>query len=75
MAQVVATDQGWIIRIPDDMAPIMGVARGSVGVLHPSAGGLNVEILPPLDAEMRASVLQGCEELREAFEELKRLGD
>jgi hypothetical protein len=75
MAQVLATDQGWIIRIPDDMAPIMGVVRGSVGVLHPTAGGLNVEILPPLEQEMRASVLQGCEELREAFEELKRLGD
>jgi hypothetical protein len=75
MAQVQTTDQGWIIHIPDDMAPIMGVPRGSVGVLHPTSGALNVEILPPLEPSMRDSVLQGCEELREAFEELKRIGD
>ncbi len=75
MAQVMETDQGWLIHIPDDMAPVMGVPYGSVGVLHPTAGALKVEILPPLAADIRASVLQGCEELREAFEELKRLGD
>ncbi|MFN0124220.1 MAG: hypothetical protein ACKV2V_27285 [Blastocatellia bacterium] len=75
MAQLAQVDQGWIISIPDDMVKIMGVARGSVGVLHPKAGGIEVEILPPLDPDLRSSVLEGCEELREAFEELKHIGD
>ena len=75
MAQVFATDQGWIIRIPDEMAPVMGVPCGSVGVLHPERGALKVELLPPLEPEIQASVLAGCAEMRAAFEALKRLGD
>jgi hypothetical protein len=75
MAQVMQTDQGWIIEIPPDMAKLMGVAEGSVGVLHPKAGAIEVEVLPPLDPDIEASVLEGCEEFREAFEELKRRGD
>lgn len=75
MAQVVKTDQGWIIKIPDDMVKIMGVPEGSVGVLYPSEGTISIEVLPPLEPDIKASVLQGCEEMREAFEEMKRLGD
>ncbi|MCI0391342.1 MAG: hypothetical protein MOB07_21585 [Acidobacteria bacterium] len=75
MAQVMETDQGWIIEIPAEMARVMGVEEGSVGVLHPKTGAIEVEVLPPLDPDIKASVLEGCEELREAFEELKRRGD
>ena len=75
MAQLVQTDQGWIIKIPADMIKIMGVAEGSVGVLYPGEGTLSIEVLPPLESDIKASVLQGCEEMRAAFEEMKRLGD
>jgi hypothetical protein len=75
MVQVMETDQGWLIEIPAEMAKMMGVEEGSVGVLHPKEGAIEVEVLPPLDPDIRASVLKGCEELREAFEELKRRGD
>lgn len=69
------TDQGWIIDIPLDMADVMGVAHGSIGVLYPHAGGISIEVLPPPTPEFVASVLETCEEFREAFEEMKRLGD
>jgi hypothetical protein len=69
------TDQGWIIDIPPDMADVMGVAHGSIGVLSPRQGGISIEILPPPSPEFVASVLETCEEFREAFEEMKRLGD
>jgi hypothetical protein len=69
------TDQGWIIDIPPDMADVMGVAHGSIGVLYPRQGGISIEILPPPSPEFVASVLETCEEFREAFEEMKRLGD
>ncbi|MBS1809907.1 MAG: hypothetical protein JST84_17230 [Acidobacteria bacterium] len=69
------TDQGWIIDIPPDMADVMGVAHGSIGVLYPRKGGLSIEVLPPPLPELVSSVLETCEEFREAFEEMKRLGD
>ncbi|MBK9313935.1 MAG: hypothetical protein IPM55_06765 [Acidobacteria bacterium] len=75
MAQLIQSDQGWIIEIPPDMAKLIGVPEGSVGVLHPKDGAIEVELLPPLDAEIKSSVLEGCEELRETFVELKRRGD
>jgi bifunctional DNA-binding transcriptional regulator/antitoxin component of YhaV-PrlF toxin-antitoxin module len=68
--------RGWIIEVPAEMAQAMGVAEGSVIVLYPSAeGGMSYEVLPPLSPDIEASVLQTCDEFREAFEEMKRLGD
>ena len=34
-----------------------------------------IELLPPPSPELVSSVLEICEEFREAFEEMKRLGD
>ena len=73
--QVQQADQGWIIDIPPNMAEVMEVPHGSIGVLHPYKGGIEVEILPPSTPEFTASVLETCEQFRAAFEELKRLGD
>jgi hypothetical protein len=53
----------------------MGVGEGSVIVLYPREGGMSYEILPPLPPDMRDSVLQTCEEFKEAFAEMKRLSD
>ena len=59
------TDEGWIIDIP----------HGSIGVLYPSRNGISMEILPSPSPELVSSVLETCEEFREAFEKMKRLGD
>ncbi len=69
------TDLGWVIEIPKEMAQAMGVAEGSIAVLHPSAGSFEVEILPPPSAELKESVRRVYEKYKEAFEEMKRLGD
>ena len=69
------TDEGWIIDIPTDMADVMGIAHGSVGVLYPSRNSISIEILPPPAPELVSSVLETCEEFREAFEGMKKLGD
>jgi hypothetical protein len=73
--QVQKTDQGWFIEIPPDMADVMKIARGSIGVLHPHKGGLEMEILPPPSPELITSVREICEQFREDFDEMKRLGD
>ena len=67
--------RGWIMEVPSEMAEAMGVDEGSVIVLYPHEGGMSYEILPPLSPDMKASVLETCEQFKEAFEEMKRLGD
>ena len=69
------TGRGWIMEIPAEMAEAMGVDEGSVIVLFPHEGGMSYEILPPLSPDMQASVLETCEQFKDAFEEMKRLGD
>ena len=67
--------RGWIMEIPPEMAAAMGVAEGSVIVLYLREGGMSYEILPPLSPDVKESVLQTCEEFKDAFAEMKRLGD
>jgi len=69
------TGRGWIMEVPAEMAAAMGIDEGSIIVLYPHEGGMSYEILPPLSPDMQASVLQTCEEFKEAFVEMKRLGD
>lgn len=69
------TDIGWVIEIPSEMAYTLGVAEGSLAVLHAKASGLEVEILSPPSPELENSVRRIYEKYKEAFEEMKRLGD
>jgi hypothetical protein len=69
------TGRGWIMDIPPEMAKALGVEEGSVLVLYPREGGMSYEVLPPLSPGMEASVLETCEQFKEAFAEMKRLGD
>lgn len=69
------TGRGSIMGIPPEMAAAMGVEEGSVIALYPREGGMSYEILPPLSPEMKASVLETCEQLEAAFAEMKQLGD
>jgi len=61
--------------IPPEMAKALGVEEGSVIVLYPHEGGMSYEILTSLSPDMKASVLETCELFKEAFAEMKRLGD
>ena len=70
-----AAEPSWVIQIPSDMAQIMGVEAGSLGVLHPKSGGAEVEILPPTPPELKQEALETYQELQEYFAEMKRLGD
>ncbi|HEV7797500.1 MAG TPA: hypothetical protein VGO73_05065 [Pyrinomonadaceae bacterium] len=69
------TELGWTIEIPAEMADAIGVAAGSLAVLHTKPQGVEIEILPPPTLELKESVHQIFKEYRETFEELKQLGD
>jgi hypothetical protein len=66
---------GWVIVMTPEMSQQAGVAENSLIVLHLAEGKVSAEILPPATAEMKDSVRQISEKFREAFEEMKRLGD
>lgn len=65
----------WVIDIPDEMARAMGVASGSVAVLHAARGTIEVEVLPPQSPELDESVRRIYDKYKDASEEMKRLGD
>lgn len=69
------TDRGWVIEIPAEMAEAMGVAKGSLAVLHTKDGTFEVEVLPPPSPELERSVDRIHEKYIDAFAEMKRLGD
>ena len=70
------TDLRWAVEIPPEIARAMSVAEGSVVVLRPTDGNLEVEeILPPPSPEFAERVQYILEKHKETFEELKRLGD
>lgn len=75
MSQFVKTEQGWAVRMPPEMAMAAGVPEGSIIVLHFECGGIKAEILPPATGEMKQSVRESVEKFKDAFAELKRLGD
>ncbi len=69
------TEQGWAINIPPEFAQALGVAEGSIALLHAKQGKIEIEILPPPSAELIQSSRRIYEKYKEAFEEMKRLGD
>ena len=66
---------GWIIELPPEVAQVLGVAEGAIGILHPKDGSLEVEVLPPPSPELLESVRETYEQFKDSFEEMKRLGD
>jgi hypothetical protein len=69
------TDLSRAIELPTDITRAAGVSPGSVAVLYAEPGSLSVEILPPLSPGLKADVRRTCEEFRDAFEEMRQLGD
>lgn len=69
------TELSWAVELPPEMAGALGVAVGSLIVLHAKDGSVETEILPPPSPELKESVRRIYEENKELFEELKRLGD
>jgi hypothetical protein len=65
----------WVIEIPDEMARAMGVSADSVAVLHAAQWTIEVEVLPPPSPELDEFARRIYDKYKDAFEEMKRLGD
>ena len=70
-----ATEQGWVIDMPQEMAKSIGVEEGSTILLFSHEGGVRTEILPPLSPELKEISDYVLKKNRVLYDELKRLGD
>ena len=68
-------DNGWVITMTPEMARMASVPEGSQIVFYVSEGKVSAEILPPAPPEIDEFVERMVEKHRDAFEEMKRLGD
>lgn len=69
------TQEGWILKMPAEMAKVLGAAEDSLLVLYAKPEGISTEILPPATPEMKESVRRICEKYKDDFEEMRRFGD
>jgi len=69
------TELGWVIEVPAEIARELGAAEGSFALLRTRDGHLEVEIIPPPTPELVKSVQETHDEFKDAFDEMKRLGD
>jgi hypothetical protein len=69
------TDQGWAATMPTEMAQQAGVRENSLLVVHLKDGAISTEILPPITEETKQRVRESITKFKDAFDEMKRLGD
>lgn len=74
-AEARTREPGWFIKLPSEAASISGFAADSFIGIYAKAGAPYVEIIPPPTPEFRQILDYVLEKNREAFEEMKRLGD
>ncbi|MBA2502515.1 MAG: hypothetical protein H0V27_06505 [Pyrinomonadaceae bacterium] len=75
LTHVKPDNDGWVITMTPEMARAAGVAEDSLIVFYLSDGAVAAEILPPASPELRAEVHRIADKFRDAFTEMKRLGD
>ncbi len=69
------TGRGWVLEMSPEMAREAGADAGSSVILYLGEGGISAEILPPATAASKRSVQESLDKFKDAFAELKRLGD
>jgi hypothetical protein len=65
----------WVIEMTPEMAHVAHVPEGSYIIFTLAEGKVSAEILPPASPEVVEFVQRISEKHREAFAEIKRLGD
>lgn len=69
------SEKGWIIELPQDFTAEIGVAQNSIGILQVADGKIEVEIFPPPSPKLEKAVDRIHEKYKDAFAEMKRIGD
>ena len=64
-----------VVELTPETQKHLGIAEGSIVILHKKNDGIEVEILPPPSPEFVALSERLHEKYKDVFEELKRIGD
>jgi succinyl-CoA synthetase beta subunit len=64
-----------VVELNSETQKQLGIAEGSIVIMHSKNGGIEVEIIPPPSPELAASSRRLHEKYKDVFEELKRIGD
>ena len=64
-----------VVELNPETLKLLGIAAGSTVIMHANEGRIEVEILPPPSPALVAEIHQTYEEMKDVFEEMKRLGD
>ena len=75
LTHVKPDNDGWVITMTPEMAHAAGVAEDSMIAFYLSDGAVTAQILPLASPELRADVHRIADKFRDAFAEMKRLGD
>lgn len=73
--QLQKTDRGWIIELPEDFTDELGVEKGAIAVMYAKEGRIDAEIFPPPSPELEKAVERIHAKYKDAFAEMKRIGD
>jgi hypothetical protein len=65
----------WLVEMPTHVANAIGVEEGSRLILQVRDGNISVEVLPPTPPEIKERAQRIAEKFRDAFAEMKRVGD
>ena len=69
------TTLGWWLTSRTRLLRSLACPKDQIAIIHAKDGRLELEILPPPPNELTESVRQTYEQFKEAFDEMKRLGD
>ena len=69
------TERGWVVAMTPEMSREAGVMEGSYLVFYLNEGHVSAEVFPPATAEMKQSAAESIDKFKDAFAEMKRLGD
>lgn len=64
-----------IIDLPPDIAAALNAGPDARALLTVREGNLSIEVLPPVTPRIEAHIQRVLTKYRDAFEELRRLGD
>jgi hypothetical protein len=69
------SEKGWIVELPEDFTDTLGVEKGSMAVLYAGEGKIEADIIPPPSKKLKDLSRRISVKYKDAFGEIKRLGD
>ncbi len=71
----IVTEQGWAIKVTEEMAQVMGLPLGGFVLMSGEGGVIRTEVLPPPAPDLEKLSDEIMKKNFALYQEMKRLGD